>query len=93
MDSSAWAELYGNMTSPEDLYERDMMNLRDAAVEAVRNLRQQYPQFDAQTVTCAVFDSTAHALSLGREGITAVLNALHASYRIGEPAVEVRDDA
>lgn len=68
------------------------MELHHAAVEAVEAVRSQYPHVDPHTLAVAFFHAMVHRLALGREGIEAIIAAIHAHYRIGQPSIILSDD-
>lgn len=83
------------MTSPTDLYERDRMSLHDTTVDAVEALRLQHPDIDHQALAEAIFHAMVQRLTLGREGVEALIASMTLQYRIGQPALVIgnSDDA
>lgn len=80
------------MNTPSELSERDRMELHDAAVGAVETVRSQYLHVDHHTMAEAFFHAMVQRLALGREGIEALIAAMHAHYRIGQPSMTLSDD-
>lgn len=92
MDSPEASGCIEGMNTPAELSERDRMELHHAAVEAVEAVRSQYLHVDHHTMAMAFFHAMVHRLALGREGIEAIIAAMHVHYRIGQPSITLSDD-